>query len=209
MSDVRRSDAADGHEELPVELQVDLLVDGELDEENRRMLLRRMEELGSHAAVGWRELALRFVERQVEKESVKQLMQGGRVVPVEFMPPVVKRGMWRRVKGMEWERPVLVVAGMLIAVTSAVVTVYAVRGPGAGAAPAKPQGTIVFDMPAEAVGGASGTIPLNVPLVSGEPGQLFPGNGDDSVTRRSWVIQPDGTDKAVVVPVNLTNVQVR
>jgi hypothetical protein len=211
VSQFETSNAEGGREELPVDLQIDLLVDGELDENERRIVLRRMEELGSHAAVGWRELALRFLERQTEQQTVKQLMEGGRLLPVEFLPPTSRRNFWHRMKSLQWERPLLVAAGMLIAVTSAVITLYVVNPRPNSASNLKPKGTITFDIPAEAVGGGSSSspIPLSVPLVNADNANLLQHNNDDaSVTRRNWVITPDGADRAVVVPVNLTNVQV-
>ena len=69
-------------EELPRELQLDLLVDAELPENQRRALLQAMDQKPDE----WRGLALRFLQRQVEKETVRELTAGGSLVPVDMMP---------------------------------------------------------------------------------------------------------------------------
>ena len=122
-------------DEVPVALQMDLLVDGELSEGQRAVLLRRMEAGGSggnEATVNaqWRELALRFLQGQVEKETVRQLMAGGTLVPVDFAGKGA-RGRWK-FPAARWIQSNTVratAAGLLIAAISAVITLYVVRRP--------------------------------------------------------------------------------
>jgi hypothetical protein len=209
VSDKRRSVGDAGHvqEELPVELQMDLLVDGELTESQRRVLLRRMEELGSHAAVGWRELALRFLERQAEKETVGKLMAGGRIVPVEFVEPIHKPTTWRRLLSPV---PLGMAAGLMTAVTSALVTLYVMGGNGAA------RGTAIeFEalLPSEALGGAEG-IAVRLPLVTqrnpdgGLPMLPFSSEESYGIRQRSLVIQPGVDGRPVAYPVNTMMMQV-
>lgn len=208
MSDKRRSvgDTGPAQEELPVELQMDLLVDGELTESQRRVLLRRMEELGNHAAVGWRELALRFLERQAEKETVGQLMAGGRIVPVQFVE-TARPGPWRRFFA---PLPLGMAAGLLIAVTSAMVTLYVAGGSGTA------KGTALeFDalLPSEALGGAEG-VTVRMPLVTQRDTEgglpLLPLSAEESsgIRQRSLVIQPGVDGRPVAYPVNTMMMQV-
>jgi hypothetical protein len=197
-----------GQEDLPIELQLDLLVDGELPEPQRRILLRRMEELGSHAAVGWRELALRFLERQTEKEAVRGLMAGGNVIPVEFAPPADRRKplLWR----VAGSRHVMgVAAGLAIAVTSATVTFYATRPTDVR------NNALVFDakLPAEALG-AGEDVALRVPVVPASGTLQFPAAAEadaenaPAVARQTWVIQGDTSGRPIAIPVNTMMMQV-
>ena len=78
-----------GDATMPRDLQLDLLVDAELPERDRRALLAALDRDPSGAA--WRELAMRFLQRQVEKEAVTQLMGGGRLVPAEVVEPAAAR----------------------------------------------------------------------------------------------------------------------
>lgn len=205
MTNDRRTsgERAGGTEELPIELQLDLLVDGELSEPQRRMLLRRMEELGSHAAVGWRELALRFLERQTEKEAVGQLMAGGRVVPVEWVPAERKAWFWR----MAGSRHVMgVAAGLVIAVISATVTFYATR-----VSPVR-SGDLVVNakLPGAALGGSE-DLDLSVPVVSTSGTLQFPTEAEGEAppaVSRTWVIQGDDTGRTYAIPVNTMMMQV-
>ena len=52
------------------EAELDALVDDELDDDRRRAFLQRME----REPAGWRRVALRFLQRQVERRVVRDLM---------------------------------------------------------------------------------------------------------------------------------------
>ena len=85
-----RHPALNAADALPLDLRMDLLVDGELPEEDRRAFLRQLD----HAEPGcWRDLAIRFLQRQTEKETAHALMAGGRLVPVELL---AYQGFWAR-----------------------------------------------------------------------------------------------------------------
>src|SRR5581483_11832871 len=61
-------------DEMLRDAELDLLVDGELPEEKREALLASLDK--GALPVGWRDVALRFLERQVEKQTVRGLMAG-------------------------------------------------------------------------------------------------------------------------------------
>ena len=107
---------------LPLELQLDLLVDEELPEDRRRALLLELDRDATGAA--WRTLSLRFLERQVERRSVRDLIAGGRLLPVEeaLANYRIPRSIWSSWRGLG-----TVAAGLLIAVGSAMVTGYWVQ----------------------------------------------------------------------------------
>ncbi len=209
--------------EMPVALQMDLLVDGELAEGQRAVLLRRLEMGGGEqVSAEWRELALRFLQGQVEKETVQQLMAGGALVPVDFS--AVDVGGWRFpvVRWMGSTAVRATAAGLLIAAVSAVITLYVVRRPSGRAVGGDfARGAQYFtgSVPGEAVGYSS-NIPVTVPVLqTGHDAamNLFPGGGGvgngatdgrDKMQWRSVVIQKDENGNAVVIPVNAMNVKV-
>lgn len=197
--------------ELPMDLQLDLLVDGELPEGQRRELLRQMEQDRA-----WRPVALRFLERQSEKQTVRKLMAGGSVVPAEVfetVPPTFSfPGRWVTLPGL-----MTAAAGLLIAAISALVTFYVASPAGGG------QRMIVYEasLPGSTVG-VSQNIPISVDVVKRDGNDVtnvFPagawgpdgangstGNGGSAGARRSVVIQPDGQGNFVVFPVNTMKV---
>ncbi len=60
---------------MPVDLQLDLLVDDELPESQRAPVVRALD-----AAPGrWRDLAIRFMQRQVERKAIRQMIQQGSI----------------------------------------------------------------------------------------------------------------------------------
>ncbi len=63
------------------EAVLDALVDDELDDNRRREFLQRMDK----EPAGWRRVALRFLQRQVERRAVRDLM-GGAVARVSASP---------------------------------------------------------------------------------------------------------------------------
>jgi hypothetical protein len=203
----------DGGSGAPFDLQLDLLVDAELPDEQRRVLLANMDRHPD----AWRRLGLRFLQRQVEKESVRQLMAGGRIVPCEMVGSNERPRHLRFPRWVTSWTMMASAAGLLIAVTSALVTVYLMHA--TGSAQAVP---MVFEgkLPGEAFG-LKDAVAVNVPLVkSGAVKQganlfqsaadsSFPSNSDaQGVARRSWVIQPDGSGNALVIPVNTMQLKV-
>jgi len=194
-------------EPLPRELQMDLLVDAELPEDQRAALLRAMDERPEE----WRALALRFLQQQVERQTVRKLMAGGSIVPVEFVP---------RKSVVGWvgsRRMIALAAGLLIAVTSALLTLFALQPGGGGnadnTAVVEPVGASEFvaNIPAGAMG-SDKSIQMTLPLVKVGEGQGIPlqaGNGAGmATTSRTWVIQSDGNGRAILIPVNTLKAKV-
>ena len=218
---IRRQDVESGgvggesEPELPLDLQLDLLVDEELGEDARLRLLAKLEmEPGR-----WRELALRFLERQVERRSARALIAGGRVGLVDMQGELREEsgrmrglwiGRWMGVRGMT-----RVAAGLLIATTSALVTVQMMRGtPVTRQAPRLVPGDdmVRANLPGPSVG-LERSVSVEVPVANGlrEPGQpweFLKTSTDRPSPRRSVVIQPDGSGNALVIPVNTLPVNV-
>jgi hypothetical protein len=190
---------------VPVEMELDLLVDGELAEERRRALLLAVE----REPARWRGVAMRFLQRQTEKESVRKLMAGGRLVPVEVMPAVERK---RAIIGrVGWKRVWAVAAGLLIAVMSATVTFVAMRSGTAGT----PVGPVAVGTPAEyqtALPGdvmdAAGSVMVSVPVVPASADMpivnVVPGSNFGQPVRNTILVQPDGNNGYMVIPVSMS-----
>ncbi len=171
---------------MPLELRFDLLVDGELGEYQRAELLHLLDREPER----WRALAVRFLQRQTEKESVRALMAGGTLLPAQ----VVRQK--RRVIGyVGMRRFVATAAGLLIAVTSALVTLYVVRP-----ATAQP-GEFHTQIPAAAMA-SDNAVPVSVPIVRAADDSQFIPAAPNRSTRNSYVVQPDGNGGAIVIPVS-------
>jgi hypothetical protein len=190
-----------------------------LPEAQRRRLLWQLEQ--GPAGGEWRALALRFLQRQVEKESVRQLMDGGSLVPVDFLGNAAAmkggtRAFPRRLLGwVSAPAARATAAGLLIAATSAMVTMYAMKSSPlpAGSEGASAGATAEFhgNLPGDLLG-VSDNVAVTVPVVAGGNGaaNLFPASTADGpvLVRRSVVIEPDGSGNAVVIPVNTMRMKV-
>jgi len=196
---VKFEDKLDGP--LPLELQMDLLVDEELPEERRRALLASLDrEPGK-----WRELSIRFLERQVERKSVRDLIAGGRLVPVP--DEAVEPYKFPRTAWFRSTRMAAVAAGLLIAVGSALVTGYWVQHLDDGRNVVAGNAEMVrANLPGEAVG-LPDSVPVDVPIVNDKEASFFPTVNNGS-SRRAVVIQPDGKGNAMVIPVSTLPVSV-
>jgi hypothetical protein len=198
---------ADAFLRLPLDLQLDLLVDEELPEEVRVALLARLDSEPGR----WRELSIRFLQRQVERRSVQELMDGGRVLPVDFEAAVRDEvGRLYRFPGMRWAtapRLIGVAAGLLIATTSVLVTVQVMgRRQVSPMVVSTASDTFQADLPGQSVG-LERSLAVEVPMVNGvredgRPWQFLGAAPDRPMPRRNVVIQPDGSGNAVVIPVN-------
>jgi hypothetical protein len=198
---------ADAFLRLPLDLQLDLLVDEELPEEVRVALLARLDSEPGR----WRELSIRFLQRQVERRSVRELMDGGRVLPLNFEAAVRDEvGRLYRFPGMRWAtapRLIGVAAGLLIATTSVLVTVQVMgRRQVSPTVVSTASDTIQADLPGQSVG-LERPLAVEVPMVDGvreegRPWQFLGAAPDRPMPRRNVVIQPDGSGNAVVIPVN-------
>lgn len=198
---------ADAFLQLPLDLQLDLLVDEELPEDVRAALLARLDSEPGR----WRELSIRFLQRQVERRSVRQLMDGGRVLPVDFEATMREEvGRLYRFPGLRWAtapRLIGVAAGLLIATTSVLVTVQVMgRQQRIPTMVSTASDTIQTDLPGQSVG-LERPLAVEVPVVNGlrEDGRSwqFLGTASDKpMPRRNVVIQSDGSGNAVAIPVN-------
>jgi hypothetical protein len=200
---------------MPLELQLDLLVDEELPEDRRRTLLMELDRDSTGA--GWRTLSLRFLERQGERRSVRDLIAGGRLLPVEEAPANYKmpRSGWSR-----WRGVASVAAGLVIAAGSALVTGYWVQQHG-GTKPVAANTPEIAraNLPGAAVGMHEATPVLEYSVGGDRPfteGMLAPQMNDDTYRphddayflKHSVVIQPDGHGKAMVIPVKTLPIEV-
>lgn len=197
---------------MVLDLHVDLLVDGELTDEQRKQLLRAAEQDPKR----WRAIAMRFLSRQTEKQAVKQLM--GRApleqpdtAPYAFTRPVPA---WQR-----WINTQSIAAGLMIALISAAATIYFMqtthRGGNHGntiATVTPTVETITAKLPGETLGLTNAdAVKVEVPVARTAKidTDLFAPAVSDEATKRSVIIQPDGNNGAVIIPVNtLPNLRV-
>lgn len=190
-----------GFNAMPLELQLDLLVDEELPEDRRRALLLQLDRDPSGG--GWRTLSMRFLERQAERRSVRDLIAGGRLLPVEESPANyrIPRSYWAGWRGVS-----SIAAGLLIAVGSAVMTGYWVQHRAASTPAPTNEIAKTAALPGPAVGAPQAEPAVEYRVVSDKPftEALFApsANGEAYTQRRSVIIQPDTPGKAMVIPVN-------
>src|SRR5262245_29120714 len=96
-------------EAMPIDLQLDLLVDEELPEQQRRTLLLWLDSNPQR----WRDLSIRFLQRQVENKSIRELL----AAKTAGMPAVVKTAEMPRTRASR--RYMAIAAGLLVAIGSA------------------------------------------------------------------------------------------
>jgi anti-sigma factor RsiW len=189
-------------DDLPLDLQLDLLVDGELPEQRRRALLAALDGQPDQ----WRAVALRFLQHQTEEQTVHALMAGGNLVPAELTPG--RRERPSVIGRMGWRRLTAVAAGLVIAASSALVTLVVVRssGPSAGVDMARefhtalPADFVALDRP----------VPVSVPVVpAGRNQDVFQVRTAGSQPGRTMMlVQPDGKDSFMVIPVSMSRAAV-
>jgi hypothetical protein len=201
-------------QEMPLDLELDLLVDEELPEERRRELLKSLDRMPAH----WRDLSIRFLERQVERRSARQLLKQGIVKLPERPQPVENFQFPRRT----WFTPMrisAIAAGLLIAVTSAVVTTYVLNRDTA-TPPPQIANSESRDNPVDSrfvdtklPGSVAGMeIPVKLSVVDvhddARAAAIFQQGFDDGPgSRHSIVIKPDSTGNALVIPVKSLQIQ--
>jgi hypothetical protein len=188
-----------------MDLYLDLLVDDELPEEKRAEVLRGMTD-GE-----WRELSLRFLQRQVEKKSVRQLMAGEakRREQQKEQPEVAGR-----IGSGWWTGATKLAAAIAITAGAVGITAYMMRhsGVGEGTGPvAKGTGeqeVVAVKLPGGVTGDEKG-VELPVPVTVRTDGissdMFLPAEGERG-TKQSLVIIRQSDDKAIAVPVSMTNV---
>jgi hypothetical protein len=190
---------------MPLDLKLDLLVDGELPDEQREILLQTIEHREEPEG-SWRDVALRFLQRQTEQQAVRRLMAGGNVVPVDFVPRLSAR---RHILGRIHPLPLMAAAaGLLIAATSALITLYAVRPSTTTRSPAMAEFRTLI--PADVIS-ASEAVPITVPMYrAADNAMVLPvsDENDAGLTRRSVIIQSDGGDGFIMIPVSTSKTKV-
>jgi hypothetical protein len=190
-------------ETMPVEAKLDLLVDAELPEDERRELLLALDQ--EAAGKGWRALSVRFLERQVEKQAAREWL-GAAAAPAPGAENANNHSLpMTRQPAHGYLRSIA--AGLLVAAVSAVVTIYAVRRPTAVRDPQVTQaaGPIVTDIPGEVLNYPH-AVRMNVPVenVQNLDQPFFPTDSwsrGDLGSKRSVVIQADASGNPVVIPV--------
>lgn len=131
--DIRPIDHNDtGHDKAGPEQQFDLLVDGELSEDDRRSLLLQLE----HEPDGWRRCALAFLEAQCWKAELGQMAHRAapELVRAEAVPQVEQRS-----QRQSWRQ---LLATTLAIAASFLLTLVVVRG-WSGGSSHSPDSTIV------------------------------------------------------------------
>ena len=183
---------------MPLELRLDLLVDAELPEKDRRELLLSLDKEPRK----WRDLSIRFLERQVEKQSVREVMSQTAVQPASL----------GRSEVSNFRFPVFVhrygraiAAGLLVAIVSAVITLYGVNR---GTRSTNIAGNVNASIPGGLISDGAWSVSVPMANVQNVSQSFFPpenlsggGSQAESRMRRSVVIQPDGSGNAVVIPV--------
>ncbi len=191
-------------DDLPLDLQMDLLVDGELPEPRRRALLASMDDQPGQ----WRTVALRFLQHQTEEQTVAALMAGGTLVPAAAAVPMAATR--RPVIGrIGWRRLSAVAAGLFIAAASALLTMVVVRPPEpaiAGGMSGEYQTTLPSDVVA-----SDQSLRVSMPVLqTDDNAPLFPVSVSDNPgpARTTILVQPNGKDSYVLIPVNTSYVAV-
>lgn len=198
MSDMKKKPDA-----MTLDLHVDLLVDGELTDQQRAALLRAAEQEPTR----WRAIAMRFLARQTEKQAVRQLMGRAPMETADVGPYAFSRAVpaWRR-----WVTPQNIAAGLMIAMVSTAATLYVMQSrPATG--PTGGVEMITARVPGDTLGLSSQEkVSIEVPVARTQTmsTELFAPVVEEA-GKRSVVIQPDGANGAVVIPVNtLPNLRV-
>jgi anti-sigma factor RsiW len=172
-------------DDAPVRLQrqLDLLVDDELSAERRGDLLQRMDRTPG----GWRMVAMRFLQYQVERRAVREMIGVSTVNRGESEAPD-----HRRAGGLP---QTLRIAAMVLATA----TLFSLAGLYIGGRlhTAHPAITTAFAPPAARLRShflltpGSSAVPMSYPVM----------NGSRSDTTRNIVVVSDGTGRVVAFPV--------
>src|ERR1035437_1404153 len=104
-------------EDMPIDLQLDLLVDEELPDQARRALLKSLD----HTPGRWRDLSIRFLQRQVENKALRQLLAGK---AAEISQPQTQSSNMQIRRWLTPTRYFAVAAGLLIVTTSALIVLH-------------------------------------------------------------------------------------
>jgi len=192
---------------LPIDEQLDLLVDEELPEQQRQALLLWLDANPQR----WRDLSIRFLQRQVENKAIRDLLATKTSVNASTCVTEEPREEPRMVMRGFDARYFATAAGLLFMAFSAflfvrfagktaVETPYAGRG-GSGSE------VVTAPLPGS-LWNVKGTQNVQVPVTSTDTPVLFPAGGGtlhQQTQRRTVIITPDGSHNALIIPV--TNLQ--
>ncbi len=187
-----------------IDLAVDLLVDNELPEEQRRSLLGRLDNVPG----GWRSVGIRFLQRQVERDAARRLLSGqlGRA-PMAIARP---RNRFQLIV----QSPSFRIAAVFILMAGAALTGMFLNHGGSheqtvGAGRPATASTVLATLPRSITGGSNGTTSVNVPVL--DPSLVPAGypfsNGSGADASQRVIIVPDGQNRAVAFPVQEASYQ--
>ena len=181
------------------DLQLDLLVDDELPETQRTQVLRAMD-----AAPGrWRALAIRFMQRQVERTAIRQVMGQNTLQRDNAKTPGTLPFPAKAVHQFRMAAAFIVTAGL-----AAIIALYVQHRQGAATVDQPPQAaSLSINVPSQPLTGSNviekdinlpvSVLPSQAPdlrrMVNDTPLQ----NGES----RHVVIAPNGNNSAVIFPV--------
>ena len=191
-----------------LDAELDLLVDAELPEDRRHALLQQI----ASARDGWKMLAIRFLQRQVEWQAVRNLLHA----PVagtarRASSPVKPQGYAIRGSTMKLAASIVLTAGLFglggaylgrqtAMSASAGEKTVAVRTP---ASPQTPTPMVIGPSPGRGSLANGFPLPVGVPVVDGHKVPFdypFAGFGGPAASGRV-VIVPEGHNQAVAFPV--------
>jgi hypothetical protein len=185
-----------------MDLNLDLLVDDELPDEQRAQLLRHM------GSAEWRDLSLRFLQRQVERKTVRTMVSAQQPCAPEQPADVAGR------IGAPQARALFKAAAMIAIVAGAVgITAYVMRGGqsadrnGGPIASGLPE-TVNVAIPGDVTGDSKGKLELGVPVLAHTDGissSMFLPADEERGSKQSLVIIKQDNDKAIAVPVSTSN----
>jgi hypothetical protein len=186
---------------IEMEMKLEMLVDDELPEQDRAAMLRGMSE------AEWKELSLRFLQRQVERKGVRQLIDAGSVYPEDRIPAALP---FRKKESRKWAYGIA--AGLMIAVASAAITFLAMRGDNRDSGVIANVGgdtLVTVAMPAAVLpDGKSREVSVEVTNLSNEiiPAAFMTGGGPG--TENSVVIKKIDGNRVIAVPVSTKKVNI-
>lgn len=197
-------------EQLELDMQIDMLVDNELPEPDRKALLEKCEK----QSTGWRKVAIRFLERQTEHKTVRDLIAGKTQENAYDAPPIYA---FKLPFGLEMRS---IAAVLLIAVGAGSLGLY--YGQRSGDTMVARQGASEHNVAGADLSGGSGLSLAsdrhgvhfdNSPLATDNSSSLdalLNGQNVSSGTNgpRNVIIVPQDRNRALVVPVSVDRAQV-
>jgi len=189
-----------------LEMTLEMLVDDELPQEQRAALLRSLDAMPGR----WRDLAIRFLERQAEHTSVKAFMQAATdaapevrtITPAAPIPAVAgvirPRTPWWNVR---------VAAGLLLLAGITTVIGFSLNRTGQPSTIATTPTTTEVQLAGADIGVPNKSIGVNVVKTDGLPNNLLQGSLERNGSRQIYIV-PQGSDGAAIIPVTVAKPEV-